>query len=529
MKKSILSFILFSCLNVFAASTYYVSVDGTAEADCSQENPGTLAAALAKASAGTSWETGDTIIIKDGFYQFDNSSDKPCYTIDIPFLRLRSESGQPEKVLFVGKHSEKIRFRGFNVNGPAIIEGVTFTNFYSTYSGGALNASSSELGAVTVTNCHFIKNLTENAGTKYHNGPANGGIYIDCGFYTNTHSVSGGYAQGGVASDCVVINCEFIGNNASFGGGIGRSYATNCLFISNTGGSNAGAADASHAYGCTFISNSVTAYGGAMRGGSAINCKFIANSAKRGGAVSGTVTVDCEFSKNYSSGEGGAVYQGAHTNGYFYGNVGGGGSVGNGAKFFNCSVINSAAGSYGAFSNGCTVQNSFIYANTNSQYVVGGGIFVNCLIKDNRVTNDRHVINGGALINCTLVGNVPGSNYGVVYGSTITNTIFYGNTRRDTRACTFVSSLYQTDMSSTFNTNYPSQLISDSPFMEDRRPSAPYTPALNSPAINAGVPIATNLTCIADFYGNKRIHHDRIDIGCAEHWPLSPPTFFMFR
>ena len=62
MKKSILSFIVFSCLNVFAADTYYVSADGTAEADCSQENLGTLATALAKASAGSSWETGVTII-----------------------------------------------------------------------------------------------------------------------------------------------------------------------------------------------------------------------------------------------------------------------------------------------------------------------------------------------------------------------------------------------------------------------------------------------------------------------------------
>lgn len=528
MKKFFLSFIVFSCLNVFAASTYYVSVDGTAEADCSQENPGTLAAALAKASAGTSWETGDTIIIKDGFYQFDNSSDKPCYTIDIPFLRLRSESGQPEKVLFVGKHSEKIRFRGFNVNGPAIIEGVTFTNFYSTYSGGALNASSSELGAVTVTNCHFIKNLTENAGNKYHNGPANGGIYIDCGFYTNTHSVSAGYAQGGVATDCVAINCEFINNNSSFGGALGLSYATNCLFIANSA-TNGGATDASHVSNCTFLTNTVSEYGGAMRGGSAIGCEFIKNSARRGGATSGTSTVNCNFLYNKSSGEGGVSFTGAHTNNYYYQNSGGNGSVGNNASFFECEVVNSAAGSYGAFSNGCTVQNSFIYANTNSQYVVGGGKFVNCLIKDNRVTNDRFVISGGALINCTLVGNVPGSSYGVVYGSTITNTIFYGNTRRDTRACTFVSSLYQTDMSSTFNTNYPSQLISDSPFMEDRRPSAPYTPALGSPAINAGAPISTNLTKIVDFYGNKRINRGTIDIGCAEHWPLHPPTFFLVR
>ncbi len=537
MNRSSILHIAAALIDFFAltapAATYYASPNGAADATCTADDPGSIAAALALAVGADSWENGDTIVFQDGRYAIPTTGyAKFAYTVDKPFLTLRSASGKPEQVLLVGGNTNAPG-AALNITGPARIEGLSFTNFVASRSGFVMTCNSSDDGGVMVSNCVFQNNLGVANSTKHRAGMVYGGTYLDCRFLYNTnqdYTFGGGAIAYGTA-----VDCTFIGNSANRGGALYGTSATNCLFQDNYASYN-GAIGGGAVYlptggslvDCTFYTNAAYAYGGAAQASGdclAENCTFIGNiSSKPGAALCNISSVNCRFVGNKGGGSGGGVVGGGgHTNAIVIGNTAYQGVLS--GTYVDSLIISN--NSYHVF-NGFSAIRCRIEGNT-SDYALfaSAGRLVDCLLISNAVSRARPFL-AAPCINCTFVGNKVGGTLGVVSGSVTTNCLFYGNRSPDMTGGTHFAALYQNASSGAVLSN-GCQRITDCPFAGASRPDAPYQPLRKSSAIDAGIAIDSAEVLEADFYGRGRVNGLAIDIGCAERWPLYPATHLELR
>jgi hypothetical protein len=251
--------------------------------------------------------------------------------------------------------------------GSITINGGTFTNISSGGSGGAVYTNSSgsvgiadcdfaytsagsEGGAVnafrgslSISNCTFENTSGSNGGAIVAS-PSNGGpVSINgCSFENTQTTGSGGavwaYYSSGGGSITISGNCTFTNTHANSGGAICASPGNGSLSIS--GGTFANTSSGSYGGGAVYAASSsggsitisgatftnthatgTNAYGGAVYANpgsgslSISNCNFETTSGSRGGAVyatsssSGSVTISGGTFTNASSGNhGGAVY-----------------------------------------------------------------------------------------------------------------------------------------------------------------------------------------------------------------------------
>ena len=236
-------------------------------------------------------------------------------------------------------------------------DGITFTEGYTTASGGSILFNESETSTLNIKNCKFISNEAEgtNGGAICGGGSAAIGkaVIVDCVFDANTSNAGGAiYANDGIWN---LTNCT-ISNNGSAGAG-GALYLSEDAQMSVSGGSlvsnvavtNGGAAYASckafSADDVDFISNKgeLTAANNSQGGAiyfastssgnerSLINCLFKENTVDaanattdnyvRGGAIyiqsssPNVVFTNCTFESNkqlnatsYKQHGGGAIY-----------------------------------------------------------------------------------------------------------------------------------------------------------------------------------------------------------------------------
>lgn len=528
--KNLLSLVLASMISVVssAGSIYYVSPDGTDDAACTYDNPGSISAALALASPADSWENGDTIIFKDGKYPFPSMRDKYAYTVDKAFLTLRSESNSPERTMLVGGYTNAPGM-GFNITGPAFIEGLAFTNFASWKSGIVLNCKASDAGGVTVSNCVFVNNLGYTYSSfKSRYGTAVGGAYYDCSFMNNTNDA---YALGGAGIiSGVAVNCKFLNNRSNQGAALINTSATNCFFYGNSTtytGASGGAAyftTTGKLYRCSFIANSAAGNGGAVSASVNVfaeNCDFICNTnSKAGAAIAGVSTLNCRFEGNKGSSNG-IISEGSHTNAIAVGNSGYKGLFS--GEFYDC-YFGTNTGYY-IFTNfkgyRCHIDN-----NTSSHITLySGGPLINCLITTNNTGKPFCALTS---INCTYVGNIPNSSYGAMSGGVSTNCIFWGSNKNDLTGGTHTAAYYGKASTATIVTNQCA-VLTEAPFVYDGNPDAPYTPKLKSPVVNSGIPVNSDVLLEKDFYGRGRIRNGVIDVGCAERYPRYLPFIMKAR
>lgn len=531
--KNLLSLVLASMISVVssAGSIYYVSPDGTDDAACTYDNPGSISAALALAEGGESWEDGDTIIFREGKYSIPTKGQKVTYTINKPFLTLRSENNSPERTIIVGGYTNSPG-RGFDITGPVFIGGIAFTNFASCYSGIVLNCKESDEGRATVSNCVFVNNLGYTySSSKSRYGTAIGGAYYDCSFMNNTNDA---YSQGGAGIiSGVAVNCKFLHNHSNQGAAIMNTSATNCFFYGNKStytGASGGAAYFSTTgklYRCSFIANSAAGNGGAVCASVNVfaeNCDFICNTnSKAGGAIAGVSTLNCRFEGNKGSSSGGIISGGSHTNAVAIGNSGYQGLFS--GEYYDC-YLGTNTGYY-IFTNfkgyRCHIDNN---KSDYSTFYTGGPL-INCLITTNNMGRDRPFC-GFTSINCTYVGNVPNLSYGAMSGGVSTNCIFWGSNKNDLTGGTHNAAYYGKASTKAIVTNQ-CVVLTEAPFVYDGNPEAPYTPKLKSPVVNSGIPVDSEILLEKDFYGRGRIRNGVIDVGCAERYPRYLPSVMKVR
>ena len=209
-----------------------------------------------------------------------------------------------------------------------IISNLTFTNFETTGSGGAISVSSG--ATVTIENSTFTSNST--TGVHAHGGAIFTNNSRDLSingstFRTNTsrNGSGGAIAATGTGSVSVSGNSIFDRNTAEGVGG--AIYTTQSIassdsdYVLNVAGNDGGAIDAQGSVTSSrdeFDGNTATLYdGGAVRAASGLTSDtsdFRDNSAGRnGGAVSASPIsdVDSTFADNSATGNGGAIHCGA--------------------------------------------------------------------------------------------------------------------------------------------------------------------------------------------------------------------------
>ncbi len=535
--KTIPLFIVAFAPAIFAA-TYYASPNGAADAACTADNPGSIAAALALTAGADSWETGDTVVFQDGRYAIPTAGHKVTYSVDKPFLTLRSASEDPTQTLFIGGYTNAPG-SAFKITGPARVEGIAFTNFASCNSGFVMTCVSTENGGVTVSNCLFQNNLGYTAGsTKSRYAAGYGGDYIDCRFVANTNNE---YSLGGA---CIArgsaCGCTFLRNRANQGGAIIDTCATNCLFEGNHAAYTLAAGGAAlftkgvrgSLVNCAFLTNSCAGQGGAVAGIGdcfAENCVFIGNSGpKVGGALQGFSSANCRFEGNAGGGGGGGIISGgSHTNAVIVGNSAYQG-LASGTYFDSLIVSNSGYYCFHTFSAiRCRIEGN----TSDYHHFYSVGRLVDCLVVSNTVSRDRP-FSAPVAVNCTFVGNKVGKSFFAVSGGATTNCLFYGNMANasagDLAGGTHVAALYQ-GAKAAATLERGCRQISEPPFEGARRPEAFYMPARRSPAVDTGVAVDFGMDGDRDFYGRRRLNGTALDIGCAERWPLHPATLIRLQ
>lgn len=184
------------------ARTWHINPDGTGDAP-------TIQAGIDSATSG------DVIELADGTFTGPGNRDLNFFGKQIV---LRSESSDPTVCIIDCQGSSAENHRGFyfdHEQGPdSIIEGITVTNGYGGWAGGAY----CPVGAPTFSNCRFIANQgSEGGGICTHTS----NLIIDCYFEGNSA------ASGGAISVCcdyganaTIMRCTFVGNTAmDYGGG----------------------------------------------------------------------------------------------------------------------------------------------------------------------------------------------------------------------------------------------------------------------------------------------------------------------
>jgi hypothetical protein len=184
--------------------------------------------------------------------------------------------------------------RGFRFHSGedanSIIDGLTITNGYTSYDGGAIYCQN---GSPTIRNCIITNNAPHHGhGAGIYCGSGCNAIITNCIISSNTFVYADGYG-GGIfcyKSSPTITNCIITGNSAvghgNHGGGI-------CCWGDQYAGSNAIVAN------CIVSGNSADHRGGGLyaywSSPTFINCTVVGNKAKEGGGV-------CSFSRDYIPG-----------------------------------------------------------------------------------------------------------------------------------------------------------------------------------------------------------------------------------
>ncbi|MBQ6923039.1 MAG: hypothetical protein IJQ73_00210 [Kiritimatiellae bacterium] len=391
-----------------SAATYYASPTGAADAACTADDPGTVAAAIGKASKRTSWDNGDEIVLLAGTYDYSDPawSGKNC--VDVPqnkdYLTIRSASGDSANTILLGRGSETYVSEDLlTTNSPfyarAIysskskirVRGLTITNFYLNANGVALGASSANL-IDEVSNCVIAGN-TGAAGSAL----ASHRVVTDTVFAGNRTTGSGGVFNG--STGFFITNCLFVSNYAAGSGGVGSNICGtffNCVFTNNSSVSEAGC--------ITGNSNARNLY--------FENCLFACNTSSSGGVGKylGGISTNCVFIGNHATGDNGAVTQ--------YAGV---------PSFYNCRFEGNYAGSnYGT----CNNLNAYgcVFVGNHAKRGSGGAIGVGTCVIADCVFSNNWAKDGGAvraqnnykpvITNCLFAYNCATNNGGAFTGAT---------------------------------------------------------------------------------------------------------------
>ena len=531
----------FAATKAFALS-WYASPTGKADAACTIDDPGTIQAAIDKASSGTTWEDGDTVLLLPGKYDF--SSDEgigtagihgnSCITILKDYLTVKSANDDPSSVVIFGRGGETYIsedltitnvphvVRAFSANATARVESLVVSNFYSTYAGVAFY-SHRKLG-LTVYNCDIVNNLGANSS------PGHQIVADGCRFIANTNSNVGGALAYGYATNSIFIsntansggaiyspegdigNCVFINNQSltQAGGAIwynvGGFHISDCIFSNNISKADGGAVNGhrysndNNLYRCRFFNNIAGGSGGAVYKCRAFDSFFSGNSSQNGGAARDNQSYNCIFSNNTATANGAAVYGGIHSGCVFV------------ANYFLKGPYYGGLCAGGTFVR-CEFRNNVIARNIS----YSGPKMENCLVVSNTITDSGYtIVNGGIFVNSTIAHNKT-MDKAVVTGGTLTNTIVIANDAlADIGGGTHVHTLYGTTTGSPIF-DAGSIQVSSAGFRGDRY-ARPYSIKAGSPARDAGVAVPHFGFDTIDAYGMPRLY-GTIDIGCSEFHP----------
>lgn len=224
----------------------------------------------------------------------------------------------------------------------------------------AINHVVNSYGSVVATNCVFAVNRSA-PGVDFRAGSAvSGGTYLGCKFIRNYGATRGGgvcYPNTQTTKAGTFVGCYFERNGS--GALRGNVYATNCVFVGNTGGS-AACTDCKAVVGCAFTNN-VSSGSGTVSAASecpVVDCDFYGNEAQCGGGTAGAGirAVNCLITGNTAT----ANNQPLATAGVFV----------------NCTVVGNMASNTAAIKGG-TATNSVFHGNSPTD--IGGGTFVHCV------------------------------------------------------------------------------------------------------------------------------------------------------
>lgn len=419
-RLSFVTFCFVATISSFGA-TWYASPNGAVDAECTAEAPGTIQAAIDKAVNAKSWDAGDTVILLPGIYDYSEElgttasgiTGNSCIIITKGYLTIKSSTDDPSSVILVGRGGETYisedllttntpqSVRAFAANTYARIESLTISNFYATIDGVAMWSKNNN--QLIAYNCRIVKNQAAGGCGPLCRTGADSSYFL-----SNTNSTTAGAMYDGFATNCV-----FVGNTGVNGGAINRTFDI---------------------HKCIFVDNKATKSGGA------INCNTYV----------GFNVSHCVFSNNWSASDGGAVTFQQYpsrpnrvSNCLFFGNVsqGSAGAVKHGAAYDSTFINNSSYGGYGGGAMNSTGNN---FANIVSNcvfignYCSSGGAVKDCGLIMDSVFVGNSAKDGGAVVasrpvRCYFTNNIATASGGAWwqgrYGSYIacTNCVFYGN------------------------------------------------------------------------------------------------------
>lgn len=213
-----------------------------------------VGAVLDLQKAAASAADGETVVVKDGIYDFSELVPDPKTKTYLHFRRkvlLKSESGNPDRCVFRGTGVAKPgRCLAFGV-GDSRLEGITITNFYVDGCGAAVLPDIWSY-STSYTNCVFASCTATQYG---------GAIFRP-------------YAPGVEVS---INGCTFVDCHARFGGALSSDapiVATSCSFVRCRATDRGGAINTSTARGCSFTDCSSGGAGDAVYKGLVTDCQF---------------------------------------------------------------------------------------------------------------------------------------------------------------------------------------------------------------------------------------------------------------
>lgn len=446
--RSLVALVILAVASSFAGNIYYAAPNGTADADCTISDPGTIQAAVDKATAGTAWGDADTVILLPGVYDYTDPvwSGKSC--VNIPkgkeYLTIRSQDNDPASVIILGRGwksyvnpdqttNEPFRAQAFYMKTIAMLEGITITNFWHSM---PCVDSSSWPRKLYVKNCVFTGNHSSQAAVGH------GTVAIDCAFIANTNTVA--YNASG-AIYCAV-----------------ETHVTNCLFANNSGAGVLRGGWAGSLVRSTFFNNYSTGDGALKPHSSLIvdSCNFVSNTSGSCSAMhasNANIITNCTFIGNYTPGRY-ISHSGKYYNCLFDGNIAADGyaGAGNAKEVYGCTFINNYTPkecgalqtAAGAIVADCVFSNNVSVGHNASIIVSDATIVTNCAFYDNTSSGCGGVsMSGINAVDCTFIGNKSVTYGGVSYrNGSYKNCYFEGNSSGETGAvgltvvsnCTFV-------------------------------------------------------------------------------------------
>jgi len=487
-KNLIAIFIIFFVSQNLFADTHYVSkTGGHVLPFTSWANAATnIQAAINKAI------TDDIVLVNDGTYFPTNE-----ITV-LEKITLKSVNGA-EKTIVNGNGEH----RCFKLGGAnPLLDGFTITNGTGSGSGNSGGGVYCDFGG-RIWNCIIIGNYASSGGGV--------GIWSTKSEIINStikNNVAGGYGGGGlhISSDTIVSNCIISGNTSrSYGGGVRGFY-----------GSGLPNNNKAKVINCDIYNNTSREYGGGGVGGycNLYDCRIYNNIAKkayyqtstRGGGISFSGScINSIISNNYSVSNGGGVGSGYYINCVITCNT----SVDDGAGVYSadcdrCIITYNVAGLNGGGVALGNTKNCLIYNNVASNY--GGGVYFS---------------HGGNINNSVIADNTSLQKGGGIYcdmGGLIKNSIIYYNTANNqgndyynyADGMTYEFCCISSDPGGT-------SIITSQPQFQNKT-SYNYRLTSTSPCIDKGI-VESWMGNSFDYYGNKRIANDFVDIG-AHEYPL---------